>query len=137
MEETVSHEIAQAEVDAWLDRKRIRPTRRKDLEGAIENLVDAVKNGDLSFQEDGTIKQALLFPVGEAGEGQLGFDALEYKPRMSVLDMEKATEGISPKDISGRMNATIAALTGKARGLIKKLDTEDHRVASSIAVFFQ
>jgi hypothetical protein len=130
IQEKVSPEVAQQEIEAWLDAKRISSRKREEdgYKQAIETLVDGVVAGILTIREDRTIEHALLFPLD-------GFaDKLEYKSRITVEAVNSRMKGV--KDGSGRIMATIAALTDKATAVISKLDTEDFGIAQAVAIFF-
>lgn len=140
LEEKVALEQAEKEVGHWLDRKRITARKRMSdgYKQAIETLVDAVTLGDISINEDGTISHQLIVPLE-------GFaDRLDYKARILTDDVNKIVKGLSRNDGKGlsekdgtdRVIATISALTSQSVGLIQKLDTEDNSIAQAIAIFF-
>jgi hypothetical protein len=132
-EEKVSPELAAEEINKWLDAKRISP-RKRSQDGyaqAIDTLMDAIIYGTVSIKEDRTIVHELHVPL----EGF--FDVLEYKARITVLDVQKKTDpNAKSTDGQARVTATISALTGKSNGEVKKLDTEDNSIAQAVAIFF-
>jgi hypothetical protein len=135
MSEVVSYEQARDEVNGWLDYKKVKEKKREAYKDAIDTLVDGVKDGTLSIAEDMKITHALAFPV-EDSTGKIVFDKLEYKARLSVGEIGERTKGVKAADTDGRIMAHVSALTGKAIGLLNKMDTEDNSIAQSIAVFF-
>lgn len=126
----VSLDVAISEVQKWLDHKRIRPAKRESLKIHIENLQNAIAEGDLVLNEDYTLTQKLLFPVGETS-----IDKLDYSPRITFSQVEPYLK-TSGDGGDGRLNATICALTKKPLGIIKAMDNEDRSLATDICIFF-
>lgn len=128
----VSREQAKQEVESWLDFKKIGEKKRESQEAQIESLVDAVAEGDLVLKEDKTFVQVLKFPT----QGDIPIKELEYKPRLSMMNIHSQLEGVKSSDGDGRVLAYVAALTGKAKQIIRNLDSEDYNVSQAIAIFF-
>lgn len=128
----VSKEIAIADVARWLDHKRVRQTKREEYKQHIESLVLAVQDGLLTVEENCTITQHLLWPIGE----NENIKELSFKPRLSQEQLNPYISKLSSGSADERLRAYICALTGQAVGIIGKLDTEDNTISQSIAVFF-
>ena len=135
-QEKVTQEMAIADVTAWMDLKRIKPKRREALKNFVENMVDAVMDGELIFDRDsGLLKYRLINPVGE---GEF-LKELTFKPRISEYEMD--TYRPSVKNISDPMLAStllvLATLTGQSTAMLKQLDkSTDFPLCESIAIFF-
>jgi hypothetical protein len=130
--EQVSKDVAIADVNRWMDSKKIRPSKRTEYKQHIESLVSAVEDCLISVEDDNTITQTLLFPIGE-GEG---VKTLTFKNRLNTEQVKPFLKNIDAGDGDGRLNAYICALTSSAVGIINKLDSEDKNISQSIAVFF-
>lgn len=128
----ISKEIAIADVNRWLDHKRVRQTKREEYKQHIESLVSAVQDGLLTVEEDCIITQHLLFPIGENGS----IEDLKFKPRLSQEQLNPYVSKLSSGSADERLRAYICALTGQAVGIVSKLDSEDNTISQSIAVFF-
>jgi len=132
--EKVSEDQARAEVNAWLDAKRVKPPKREAHSDAIDDLVYAMVYGQLTLDsETNEFNQKLDVPI--EGEGASTTD-LKYKFRLRVNETHSKMKGVKANDPDGRVMALVAALTGKPRAIIGKLDTGDYSVAQSIALFF-
>lgn len=129
----VTREVAVKEVEEWLDYKRIRPGKREERKDEIETLVDSIEAGEVIKGEDQVLKYTLMFPLEGSGAK---VEILEFKPRLTGLDLEPILKGIKATDADGRLRAYISALTGQPMGVIKKLDTEDSTIPNTIALFF-
>lgn len=125
----VSQEVAEREVNEWLDFKRIKASRRKDLEDQIEGLVNLVMEGDMVILEDKTIELAL-------GQSLDSKSKLTFKPRLSLREVQPRLREVKPGDADGRLMAYICALTGESMGVLGLMDTVDYTACTNIAVFF-
>lgn len=129
----VNRETAEAEINSWLDYKKINEKKRENYKDNISALVDAVCDGILSVNPDTKeLIQTLNFPIGD----EMKVSKLEFKPRLTVGSVQSHLNGVKATDADGRIIAYVAALTSQPKELIKKLDTEDNSVAQSIAIFF-
>lgn len=130
--EKVSKEVAGKEIEAWLDYKKVSESKREASAESIATLVNAICDGALSKQDDNTLVHELKFPL----ENEMSLTKLEYKPRLAMSAIHTQLQGVKPSDADGRLIAYVAALTGKAKGIIKGLDTEDYAIGQAVAIFF-
>ena len=136
METKVTFEVASAEVNGWLDYKKVSDKKRETYKDAIEALTDAVVTGRLVIDADTkAITQVLLFPITDT-KGTVVTDKLVFKPRITQMELKNRMTGVKPGDGDGRIMAYAAALTDSAAGILGKLDTEDYALVQSITVFF-
>lgn len=125
---------AQQEINDWLDSKKVPMYKRDELEKEILALVKALQYGMLTL-ENRVFRHKLLFPLKSESE-QVVLDELRYEPRLRGEAIDLALKGVKPDDTAGFIKAHIVALTGKSKGQIGLLDTEDRNIARAIAVFF-
>jgi hypothetical protein len=130
----VQFDLAKAEVEGWLDKKRIPSKKRESLSGMNENLIDAVVEGDLSIDEEtGVMTHTLVVPIGE----NEGCKELKYKLRITAKDVEPHKRLIKGSDFGDELTRIILALTGAPINIIRQLDMgTDRSIAEAIAVFF-
>jgi hypothetical protein len=130
----VSEDVAEKDVNRWLDAKKISDDKRQSMSDTIKEMVGYVKEGNLIISDDGKITQVLNFEIGEEDK----VSELQYQNRISVDDIHKRMIGsqIKAGDVDGRIRVYVAALTKKPYALIGKLDSTDWSVASTIASFF-
>ena len=129
-------ETAQAEVDKWLDFKKVKDQKRENNKEQIELIVDAICEGTLVLDEKTLVfTHKLSFPLGSSDkEGTI--KELTYKPRLMVRDINAKMKGVKAGDSDGRIVGYIAALTDQPSGIITSLDTEDNSLAQQIVAFF-
>src|SRR5690606_13108970 len=126
----VDFETARADVDRWLDHKRVSPSKRTNMNDSIDTLTDAIMDGYLSIDSECRITQKLRFPLGE--DESIG--TLVFKPRLSNMEAKKYLKDIKSSDIDGRLTSYVSALTGVGKDIINKLDSEDTGIANAVAV---
>ena len=129
----VTHEVAQNEINSWLDKKKVFASIRDANKESIENLVEAVVEGVLTLDSSSfELTQILLFPLGEGGVTK----SLVYKARLNDNLLKPHLKNVELKDLEGRFAAMTAALTGETKGVYLAMDTADTRITKSILVFF-
>jgi hypothetical protein len=126
---TVDPEMAMNEVEKWLDFKRCSAKKREDSKDAIQTLADGISDGLLILNEDFSLTQTLLFSVGE-------IKMLKYRARLKMSDIEQWTANIKAGNTHALIRGYVCALTECISSVIKELDTEDNRIAQSVATFF-
>lgn len=127
-------DIATAEVNNWLDAKRITEKKRQEYADFIENLIEGVMEGFLVVNSDNTLTQKLAFPILDENQSEV-LNSLNYKFRISEADKIKYRKSVQ-KDDNGFM-LTLLALTDAPRGHITLLDSSvDKPLADAIALFF-
>lgn len=128
--ELVNRETAQADIQRWIEAKRIKGSILEAKKPQIEMLIQAVQDGDLIVNEDCTLTQNLLFEPG-------GETKLTYKTRITQIDIDKAKEHVKGNDFDTLILRTQYALTGAMVNVLRNLDLSTDRVlADTIAVFF-
>lgn len=128
----VLREVAEQEVQSWLDYKKVSDSRREEKAEQIKALVNAIADGQVILNEDYTLTQVLLSEVGV----EVKIKELTFKARLSGAQIQTYLQGVKPTDIDGRLYGYIAALTGQPKEVVRNLDTEDLTVAQNIAFFF-
>lgn len=129
----IAREIAEAEFTEWLESKMVLPSVIEDNQDSFKTIVEAIMYGRLAIDENKSLVHTLAFPLGE---DDVAVTSLKYGHRINDKMIQKYTKGLSHKDVDGRVNATIAAMTNTARGIIEGLDSIDKKIANAITVFF-
>lgn len=143
----INQESALIELEKWYNFKRIKPSKRETKVVKIKDkdviqlkneititspmpvIVEAIMEGDLVLQEDFSFKHKLNFPIGNTKE-------LVYKPRLKSGDIARKLNGIDATNATVLINTYAALLADENTGVIAGLDTEDNRVAQSVAMYF-
>jgi hypothetical protein len=126
----VSKEIAEKEVNSWLDHKKMSPKRREEKKEAIESLISLVEDGTVTIEPDTFIlSQHLLFERGEQKK-------LSWKPFGNVGRVQIYMKNVESTDFTGNAIAHACAQTDQSKNLINSLDSEDVAVLKVLALFF-
>lgn len=129
----IARDVAEADVKAWLDFKKVFEETRDKYKDSIEIIVEAVMNGVLILDTTTfEFTHTLLFPIGENSS----IDKFLYRARINGKQVDAQMKGVKSDDADGRLNALIAALTSQAKSVIGLLDSADKRIAISIGIFF-
>ena len=126
----VSREIAEQEVEKWLDFKRVRPKKRKAMEDSIKELIESFEEGILELDSaTHEIKQNLIW---EAGNRKF----LTFKPLLTVGASQRRLQSVKSSDGHAMISAYVSELTGENSGIIGGMNTEDYGISRTIAGFF-
>ena len=131
----VSKEIADQEVEKWLDFKKIDQDDIKDIDDQKTPLSLAIQKGYLSLDSDMVFHHKLKFPIEDV-DGNIVLDKISYKPRLKMWEIESKTKGVDMKNTFALIRAYMCALTDLNSGMLKKLDSSDNKIAQGIALFF-
>ena len=130
--EKIDRSVAVAEVEKWLDKKKVLQSVKEQFQDNIDLLADAISEGHLILGEDFTFKHTLLHPFGEEEK----VTELTYKSRLNDKMLKPYLNGVKIGDSEGRFLAYIAALTSQPRGVLENMDSVDKKISMAIAVFF-
>jgi len=131
MKEVVALEAATKEIENWLDFHKVTPMQKESFKDSIATLIEGIQYGMLTLK-DNAFTQNLLVPFGEEEK----IAVVNYKQRITYFELEEKMKGVSVSDGAGRVIATLAALTGQPKQILKTFDKADKRIANSIVVFF-
>lgn len=131
----ISREAAEAELNGWLDAKKVFQTVREGDAGKqnIDDIIGFIMEGVLEVNTDGTLKHNLIFPLGENSTVR----ELTYKQRLNDKMVQPYLKGVSPSDAFGVFLAYAAAATDQPKNILNALDSgTDRKVMQAIVFFF-
>ena len=133
----MSKDVASLEVDKWLDFKQVEDEKRKTNKDSIEAIVNSIAAGILSLNQDTfEFTQKLKFPIKSQDGTQVIASVFKYKARLSMREIKANVKNIDSGSTFDMLTAYTSALTGEGTGVLDGMDTEDNKVAQSIAIFF-
>ena len=125
----LNRELAEKEVNKWLDSKKVRATVRRENKDNIEAIIDGFEDGLLVLSEEtNAIKQTLIFPTGAIKE-------IIIQPRLKVSERIERLKNAG-NDADSRVVARLAALSGNMTEALKGMDADDLAVSRNITAFF-
>ncbi len=129
MEYKVTEEVATIDFERLLDAKRITPKKREALEEAEPYLIEAVMLGNITINEDGKVKQILMFPVGEKEE-------INYKARLVGNDVRSAYNAKTNTEVDKQL-ALLSKMTDvPSMEMWGKLDISDLNISLALSQYF-
>ena len=130
----ISREVAEAEINSWLDKKKIKSSQRETNKDSIETMIHYMMDGELVIDEaTGQLIHSLVFPIGE-GES---IKKLTYKNRLNDKMLEPFMKGVNVRELSSIYAAYIAALTDTPKSILLQLESAtDAKLAKAITSFF-
>lgn len=132
--EPVTIEIATAEIDKWLDAKKVPAAKRAEHAIYRDRLIGAVMDGSLVVNDDLTLTQNLVWPIEVAGKE---ISELKYKQRITADEAAAKLRQVPVTDADGRVKAFAAAACDMEMKVLGRMDSgTDYGLASAIAVFF-
>ena len=126
---------AEAEVNRWLDLKRISPKKRKDVfEQNIKNLVSSISAGVISLDfEKKRATVNLQVPLTRK-EGK-DIETLELRFNMGIKQAFMHAKGVDADDVNERPLSMIAALCDMPLSILKNAKNKDGEEGLDIADF--
>lgn len=132
MAEKITREIAEQEVNKWLDHKGVSARKREKNKAQVETITDAIVDGLLTMDEKfNLIQQLRIVPEGENPPKEL-----RHRPRITVKDINEASKGVGEENANMIVVGYASVITGKAKGIILALDSSDYEIISAIVIFF-
>lgn len=134
MSKKIPLSTAEAEIEKWLDFKKVKERKRENLKENIDYMIDSICDGSLILRDDMHLVQKLSFPM--KADDKDSITELVYKPRLQLREINVKMKGLKPTDADGRIVGYTRALTDQPAAVITNLDTEDNTLAQHITGFF-
>jgi hypothetical protein len=125
----VSKEQATSEVDNYIASRVIKPSRREKLSDAKDVFIEAIMYGWLVINDDKTITQNLIHPVGD-------FNTFTYKFRVQADVIEAEKQRLKASTGSDIILINWCAYTGDVPNVYRKLEPADRETAEALTLFF-
>lgn len=131
-EKVMTLKQAYGDFEKHLDFLNITPLERQQNNDVIDIVVEALQMKKLVIEQDHSVTQNLIYPLGKNEEVK----KLLFKPRLQARDMTIHLKGVKATDVDGRLMAHVAALCGVNTGILGTLDKADLKVTHSYITFF-
>lgn len=128
----ITHEVAQSEVNGWLDKKKVYESTREAYKDQIDILVEGIQRGDLAINDKSEFVHTLLFPDTTSGDVKV----ITYKSRITDQMLRPHKQGLKLTDSEGLWLAYAACLSGQPKNIMSALDSADKKLANAIITFF-
>lgn len=128
----MAFEVAEADVNRWLDFKQVSEKKREGNKENIEAMIEEIQKGSMKINDDFTISYDLRNPIGE----EIKTIQLQFRGRVKMRDIQTALRGVDSKDLQGWVIAYTAAVTQNPKPLIAQMDSVDFGICQAIVSFF-
>lgn len=125
---------AETEVNAWLDFRKVKESKRTALKPSIDAIVEGIMDGVIIIDPTSfEVIQKLNFPIATQ---DVTTDSIVFSSRVTTGEITKQIDGINSQNPMAVTIAYIAALTKKPKAFIEKMDSVDNAISGAIASFF-
>jgi hypothetical protein len=133
MSEMISAEVAEKELQEWLEKNYISEEKQESFQESVKIIKSAIQKGRLILQEDGKLKMNLISPIGSVASP---VNELVFNARVNRKMVMPHLNGVKADNNDMRLLAYMAASTGKNKTILMELMPEDQVLADNITVFF-
>lgn len=127
----VSRDMASSEVFEWLKSRKIRQRRIDEHEDSVNEIIDCVVDGDITFEGD-----KLIFHLAEPIGDEQNVKKLIFEPRITMQQIRQRLKKVPAGDMDGRVMAYVGSATNKSKSVLEQISSTDWSLIQTIAVFF-
>lgn len=132
----ISKEVALDEVENLINKFVKRPVERDEIEETYPDILDAVMDGFLTFNEKGDPVYKLKNPIATES-GTTAVESLTFKTRILPSELREIAKGVDmKKDPLGLISKMIAFITGQTEKMADKYSRYDYDAISQICTIF-
>lgn len=128
----IAREIAESEVNGWLDYMGISASLKEKHNPSVEKMIDAVEAGTLVINDDKTLLQKMVYPFG----AETKITELKYKPTLTVGEVNNHKASLDITNPQFSTFAYLGASTGQPVSVLFKMDIRDFKLCDNIVLFF-
>jgi hypothetical protein len=133
----VSKEVALDDLEKFVNYYSKKPVERSTLSDGYPDVLDAIMEGYLSFDENQVPKLKLKDAIKGEESGNVVLDSLDFKTRIKPLDKANLGKGLSiTTDILTYQLRITAHIIGQPISMLDKLSPYDYDVVSQVASVF-
>lgn len=133
----VSKDVALDDLEGFVNHYSKKPVERSTLSDSYPDVLDAIMEGHLSFDENQVPKLKLKNPIKGEDSGNIALDSLDFKTRIKPSDKANLGKGLSiTTDILTYQLRITAHIIGQPIAILDKLSPYDYDVVSQVASVF-
>lgn len=133
----VSKDVALDDLEKFVNYYSKKPVERTTLSESYPDVLDAIMEGHLSFDENQVPKLKLKEPIKGEDSGNVALDSLDFKTRIKPSDKANLGKGLSiTTDILTYQLRITAHIIGQPIAILDKLSPYDYDVVSQVASVF-
>lgn len=138
MKTVVSKDVALDDLEKFINKFVKRPVERNKLEKTYPDVLDAIIDGYLSFDEDtGLPKYKLKDPIKSDSDTVVLSEITDYETRIKPSKLAELAKGLHPQEEVFQLQLKMTAYVLKQNiGMIDKLSRYDYDALNQIASVF-
>lgn len=135
-DKAISKEVALDDLEKFVNHYSKKSVERNVLSESYPDVLEAIQDGFLSFDDNQTPKLKLKHPI-KGEEGAVVLDSLDFKTRIKPSDKANIGKGISiAADILTYQLRLTSHIIGQPIAILDKLSTYDYDVVSQVCAVF-
>ena len=136
MSKKITKEVALDDLEKFVNAYSKKPVERNALEEGYPDVLDAIMEGNLTFDEQQVPKLKLSVPVKNE-EGGISLSELDFKTRVKPTDKAALGKGLSnTTDILTYQLRVTAHIIGQPIAMLDRLSPYDYDVVSQVSAVF-
>lgn len=132
----VSKEVALDDLEKFVNRFVKRPEPKNKLEKIYPDVLDAIMDGYLSFDEEMNPKLKLKFPI-KAESGTVVLEDITFKTRIKPTTLASLAKGLHPQEEVFQLQLNMTSyIIDQPVAMLDKFERYDYDVITQIASVF-
>lgn len=136
MKTVVSKEVALDELEGFVNKFVKKPLPQNEIEDSYPDVLDAIMEGNLSFDDDKNPTLRLKFPVKDEN-GNPFLSEVTFKTRIKPTVLASLAKGLHPqKEIFQLQLNMTSYIIDQSIAMLDKFDRYDYDVISQVSSVF-
>lgn len=132
----ISKEVALEELEKFVNRFVKKPLPLNELEESYPDVLDAIIEGYLSFDESGLPKLKLKFPIKNDKE-EVSLSEITFRTRIKPTTLADLAKGLHPqKEVFTLQLKMTSYIIDQPMAMLDKFERYDYDVISQVAAVF-
>jgi hypothetical protein len=132
----VSKEVALVDLESFINKWVKKPVGKDELEEVYPDVLDAIMDGFLSFDESQVPTFKLKDPI-KSDSGQISVSEINFKTRIKPTVLADIAEGLNPAKQMFKLQLRMTAhIIGQPVAMIDNFERYDLDVINSVASVF-
>lgn len=131
----IDYDTALADINAYIDKKRLLPKRRESLQAPIEAIAEAISLGFIVIGDNDIITHTLIDPIKDSA-GNIAYDKIIYKSRLDPSIVNKKISELKVLTQATQTAVISSLLTDQPIAVLNKMEPQDRNICDCISLFF-
>jgi hypothetical protein len=134
--EVVSKEVALDDLELFINKFVKKPVAKSELEETYPDVLDAIVDGYLSFDESNLPRLKLKYPIKDE-EGNIALSELSFRTRIKPTALASLAKGLNPqKEVFELQLRMTSFIIDQPVAMLDKFERYDYDVLNQVASVF-